>query len=350
MPSDGPPVFPSSQNHEELRDENPVGFKNRHDPGYHKDYVRVDNNQMHFERRKQILEKHPEIAKLQGYDRQSAFWIVFIIVAQTALAYFLKDQTNYWILFGVAYVLGAPLVHGMWVLVHDLTHNCVFASKFQNMFWHLIANLPILVPSTISFRHYHLMHHSYLNETYMDPDVPSPLEAKIFGTTALGKATWMLGFALWQGIRMVRFRGAGSWDRWIALNWLFQATYIYAIYQTCGLGALFYMSISSIFAIGLHPLGARWVAEHYATAPDQETYSYYGPSNIIGFNIGYHNEHHDLPRVPWSKLPEVRRMAPEFYDKLAWHDSYIKIMLRFIFDSNFTLKSRVVRWPKEKAK
>ena len=47
------------------------------------------------------------------------------------------------------------------------------------------------------------------------------------------------------------------------------------------------------------------LAEHYSFHKGIETYSYYGPMNAITFNAFYHNEHHDFPAVPYSRLPEV---------------------------------------------
>ena len=55
--------------------------------------------------------------------------------------------------------------------------------------------------------------------------------------------------------------------------------------------------------MGLHPLGARWIQEHYLVHGEQETTSYYGILNVPALNVGYHNEHHDFPSVPWNRLP-----------------------------------------------
>jgi len=94
----------------------------------------------------------------------------------------------------------------------------------------------------------------------------------------------------------------------------------------------------------LHPLGARWIQEHYLTLDvHQETYSYYGPLNAVAFNVGFHNEHHDFPSIPWNRLPQLKKRASSFYDTLQSHRSWTRLFFRFLFDKNVSLYGRILR-------
>merc|ERR1711865_805508 len=61
-----------------------------------------------------------------------------------------------------------------------------------------------------------------------------------------------------------------------------------------------------------------------------ETYSYYGWMGAIMYNVGYHNEHHDFPNIPGSRLYKVKAAAPEFYDNLPYHTSWWKVYYEYL--------------------
>jgi sphingolipid 4-desaturase/C4-monooxygenase len=69
------------------------------------------------------------------------------------------------------------------------------------------------------------------------------------------------------------------------------------IYKFMGLKALIYLGASLWIGYSFHPAAAHFIQEHYTYSEKQETYSYYGPLNWVFLNIGYHNEHHDFPKV-----------------------------------------------------
>lgn len=107
-----------------------------------------------------------------------------------------------------------------------------------------------------------------------------------------------------------------------AANLLLQVAFNVCVLYFWGVKALAYLPISSLIVMGLHPLAGHYISEHYVFRAGQETYSYYGPLNRLTFNVGYHNEHHDFPYVPGSRLARLRRIAPEFYDGLMHHTSW----------------------------
>jgi len=302
----------------------------------------VTYDEPHLERTRALLRAHPEVRALFG-PLPSTAWFVFGLVAVQVLAAVALRSAPLWALLLSAYAFGAFADHALWTLIHDCTHNLVFRRSRDNALLQIIANLPIVFPAAISFRKYHLLHHRFQGDLELDADLASPIEARLVGNSSWRKALWLLSFFAWQAARVSRLKRIKMWDRWYAANLAVQLAFVAVLWGAAGGRSVLYLALSSIFAIGLHPVGARWIQEHYLTHPDQETFSYYGPLNRVAFNVGYHNEHHDLMMVPWLRLPKVRAAAPEFYERLHSHRSWSRLLLRFIFDPRLSLYSRRVR-------
>lgn len=298
----------------------------------------------HRERTKYLLAEHPEVRKLIGKNSTSIVYIVGLVALQIGLAYAVRAQPL-WVMLLVAYFVGAFANHALFVLIHECAHNLVFKKKAANTWAGILANLPQVIPSSVSFQYYHIKHHSHQGVYELDADLPHEWEARLVGHGAVRKALWLALFPIVQGLRPFRLREIRAVDRWVVTNFVVQMTFNVAVWIVWGPMAFFYLLISLFFGIGLHPLGARWIQRHYMTgdSDEQETYSYYGPLNRVAFNVGYHNEHHDLPSIPWNRLPEVRSAAPELYDTLEYHTSWTRLLFTFIFSREISLFNRMVR-------
>jgi sphingolipid delta-4 desaturase len=307
------------------------------------DFVRVTYPEPHKERTRRLLAAHPEAKALQGPYPPSALILVGVVALQLALAWLLRDQP-WWLALLAAWFVGAFADHALWVLIHEASHNLIFKPPWTNSVMTLVANLPIVFPGGIPFRRYHLLHHAWQGDPEIDADLAAPLEARLVGRSTVRKAIWLLLYFLAQGLRATQLKRIKLWDGWYVANLVVQVAFVVAVVHFWGWTAFLYLFASSAFAIGLHPVGARWIQEHFLTFPGtQETFSYYGPLNVVALNVGFHNEHHDLMRVPWVRLPELKRMAPELYKDLHWHRSWSALLWRFLTDPNITLYSRVIR-------
>jgi sphingolipid delta-4 desaturase len=207
----------------------------------------------------------------------------------------------------------------------------------------VIADLPNLTPGAMGFRVYHLKHHSHQGDYEWDADLANHWEARLVGNKWYTKAIWLMLFPFFQVTRPPRLKAITMWDRWFFINFACAALYDVGVVYFCGWPGFLYLVFAFFFSIGLHPVGARWIQEHYTYDFDQETFSYYGPINRVALNMGYHNEHHDLPSIPWNNLPKLRAMAPEFYGKLKYHSSWSRLLFQFVFDKRYSLYSRVER-------
>jgi sphingolipid delta-4 desaturase len=229
-------------------------------------------------------------------------------------------------------------------MIHECTHQLLFKNRNANRWASMFANLPQILPSAISFEKYHIKHHSFQGVHELDADLPNKWEAKLIGHSFFGKALWLLFFPVFQLFRLSRLREIHPIDGWIVTNFVLQAVFTTAVWYFMGWPAIAFLLLSFSFSVGLHPLGARWIQEHYLThSVEQETYSYYGGLNLVAFNVGFHNEHHDFPSIPWNKLPEIKKTAPEYYETLYYHTSWTKLFFRFLFDREISLFNRILR-------
>lgn len=304
----------------------------------------------HKLRTKNILATSPDVRKLIGKNPFTIFPLLFLVISMVVISWFLKDSP-WWVIILVAYTYGAIANHALFVMIHECSHNLLFKGKTLNYLASITANLPHVLPSAVSFTRYHRMHHIHQGNHELDADLPDFWEARVFGNNFFSKALWLLLFPVFQVRRTFRLKNIKPVDGWIITNWVLQAAFDVAIWVFIGPKALMFMLISFFFSVGLHPLGARWIQEHFLVLDEnQETASYYGPLNKLSFNVGYHNEHHDFPSIPWNKLPQLKSTAPKYYDTLKSHTSWTKLFFRFLFDNNITLHSRVLRDEKAKEK
>ncbi|KFH45076.1 Dihydroceramide delta(4)-desaturase-like protein [Hapsidospora chrysogenum ATCC 11550] len=319
------------------------------------DFFWTYTEEPHRTRRIAIIKAHPEITKLCGHEPLTKYVVAGVVALQVALAYYLRDtpffSLKYW---AIAYVFGATANQNLFLAIHEISHNLAFKSPFANRILAIFANLPIGIPYSASFRPYHLTHHKSLGVDGVDTDLPTALEA-VFLDSIFGKAFFCTFQIFFYAIRpMAVYRVPLTNIHF--LNIAVQVAFDVALVRFASPHALLYLLLSSFLAGSLHPLAGHFIAEHYVydpvpaaardpenRIPVPETFSYYGPLNWLTYNVGLHNEHHDFPAIPWTRLHEVRRIAADFYEDLPSHPSWVMAIWRFIFDENVGIKCRVKR-------
>lgn len=307
------------------------------------DFRFTEECEPHHPRTKAILRDHPEVRTLIGRNPWSGAVIAGVVGAQTALAVVMAQQP-WWLILIVAYCVGAFANHAMYVMIHEATHGLVFRRGWANKLAACVAGTINAVPTAISFRGYHLKHHAFQGVHELDADLPSHWEARLIGRSFFRKAIWLLLYPVFQMLRPMRLREIRFMNAWTVMDWAVVFSYDAILFWFAGPWALVYLLASLFFSVGLHPLGARWIQEHYLTGDDdQETFSYYGWLNLVTFNVGYHNEHHDFPSIPWNRLPDLTAMAPEYYHSLESHPSWPALMWRFLTEADLSLYSRMTR-------
>ena len=302
-------------------------------------------DQPHPERSIAISSTCPQVRRLIGRNPWTALIALCVVSLQVALAAAMGHLglSFWWAALLIAWGIGAFANHCLYVVIHDATHRLVFRGRAANMLVAIFADMPNVMPTAVGFCIYHLKHHAHQGDYGRDADIASHWEARLIGRRWYRKALWLLLLPLFQLTRPARIKGILVVNRWSLVNVFTAVAFDGAILSLFGWNALVYLGASWIFSIGFHPLAGRWIQEHFTLDPAQETASYYGALNWLALNVGYHNEHHDFPAVPWNRLPRIRTLAPQFYDELKSPRSWTLLWLAFLFDPRYSLYSRVLR-------
>lgn len=304
----------------------PLGFKLEH-----LDEPWEYSEEPHVLRRQAILKKYPEVKKLMGYDRTTAVIVTLEVLLQLVMCYLIRDASISTILI-TGYIISATINHSLGSAIHEIGHNLAFGHKYPlaNRALGMLANLPMVVPMSVTYKKYHADHHRYLGHDTIDVDIPTVIESYLF-RHPLTKMFWLLMHPIIHGLRPY-FKNPIPVLQLEIVNFICQLTFDAAIFYIFGFRSLGYLVLGTFFGLGFHPLAGHFISEHYLFTKGQATHSYYGPLNPILFNVGYHVEHHDFPYIPFTKLPELKRIAAEFYDPLPYHTSWVKVLFDFIFD------------------
>ena len=292
------------------------------------------------------MKSHPELKALEGVEPASKWVALALVGLQLWLSVHAPRWS--WSMYAIAvYVGGATLAQALFLAIHELSHNLFFKSLRYNRWFAFVCNLPLVIPFTVDFRVHHLNHHAHLGVRGADTDLPSAWEGR-----------WVCGplsKLLWCSLQIVAYAIRPMLSvppvitRMHVASWVVQIGADGLLVWWYGTGApLRFLLLSMIVAGGFHPCAGHFLSEHYmfetaGSNGTQETFSYYGPLNVLTFNVGYHCEHHDLPLVPWSRLPRVRAIAPEFYNHLTPSPPWTRIMWEYVSRSDMGPNRRRVR-------
>lgn len=265
------------------------------------DFDWTDDFHTHSRRRDAILRRHPEIKSLMTLDTTFKWRVLFVVAVQFTSFYLIRNVDSFWVLAMLGYFFGGVLNHSLTLAIHDICHNQTFgyAHPVANKLFGIVANLPMGIPSSVTFRKYHLDHHRYLGKQ-LDTDVPTQWEGDFFNTS-LRKVLWIFLQPFFYAIRPIVVSPKPV-EALEVVNAVVQFIFDYIVWRWLGGHVVAYMILSTVVCMGLHPMAGHFISEHYVffyeedylqklNAADKkhladkllvpETHSYYGPMNLI---------------------------------------------------------------------
>ena len=293
-------------------------------------------------RSKETFCNHRKIQKLFGHDYRTKY-ILFCVVATHLWCSTLVTKISWLKYLLMVYLPGATCTQAIFLGIHECAHGLTSKSMQTSRIHGMCANFPLVFPMFSIFQYYHLRHHSKQDVYGEDPDLPTKLEQE-FVKSKLGKFVWLSLQIVIYSLRPLMTVPL-KLNRFMIYNFVLQTAFVWVWIQSFGIEPVKYLVLCIMVSGGLHPCSGHFLSEHYPPVRGpltQTTFSYYGPLNYITWNVGYHNEHHDFPQIPWSRLPMVTELAKDHYSSLITCKSWIMTLITFICDDALGPHNRVI--------
>ncbi|MDF1857014.1 fatty acid desaturase [Pseudooceanicola sp.] len=300
----------------------------------------------HMEMRRNAVSDHPELRKLTGTQPLTVLALPVILAVHWGMAWAVSDAPI-WVIFIAAFFVGQIAIHAAGSLAHETAHKLIFSGDRAKLGFDI--GLEWILSSygkQLIYQYEHISsHHPYIGDyerDYEHEDICA-LQSRMMLRSENPRLQHLLtGFVLFIHLlplgtivgdaligrvnKWASHRPQSDPDRHIGamqppksqmrLFMVVSALSNITLLALFGPWALLYhLWALSLFLgkFGIWNLGQS-LSEHQGTDEITPTRSYYGWLNWLLFNTGYHNEHHTFAGVPWTRLPELRRRAPEVFN------------------------------------
>tara|TARA_Y100000385_G_C13014993_1_gene603432 strand:- start:367 stop:1314 length:948 start_codon:yes stop_codon:yes gene_type:complete len=289
----------------------------------------------HIQRRSSTLKNDPGIRCMFGSSKGS-LGIVFILVMIQWFTWWIVKYIDSFILIGFAAWLNAnTLLYSLTTFIHENSHGLVVGPEYRKFVACVIeAGLCSFGEQWDYTVLHYKMHHPNLNDKNTDPECPGSVHISHKHSDSFKKRILCSAIELIPG---------GSLLTQFGLSTVGKVETTYFKYVLCMISIVTLVCVnvlmgnkSTLFIFWTLTLSvSRWnislhgqsIAEHKRLhsndeVPTRSTIYYY--QNLVGFNTGYHDEHHTFPNICWWLLPELRRRACKTFT-FVQPDSYFKL-------------------------
>ncbi len=287
----------------------------------------------HVNRVREILQNHPEIRGLYGVEPLTILFVFAFFVLDVMLV-LVVSMLPFLLGFVMTVVLvGFVRLSAAGGISHDVGHFLASKNVLVTRVLEVVLSLsrgPFITRARCMVHNQHRQHHIFVRSKY-DDEVSMYAGKRFlmwFSSGGLQKVSAFVmlveedfrfsnPFQHMEDFLVFFLKACFYPSPWPLIEVLVSTLYWLTLSYFWGWRVFILDLIYERFSF-LNPLHWRTIAMHYrfGTAEQATSSIYDSWFNISNFNLGYHVEHHDFIRIPWTRLPQVRKMAPEYYTNL----------------------------------